>query len=89
MLHEGVTPLRQLPFRIRRNVRQSFEAGGLRDVLHGLADQRLLGTELPEDRDLVYARGIGDAASGGTPEAVLGKDSSRRGKDFVSFHGPG
>jgi hypothetical protein len=43
---------------------------------------------LAEERDLIYARGIGDAAGGGTAEAMLGEDSGGGCKDCVTvIHG--
>ena len=90
MLNEGLAPFSELAFRVGRRLWKRREVRRLREVLHRFADQRFLGTKLAEDRDLVDARGIGDASSSRAAEAVLCKDAGGCVEDFVSgIHGCG
>jgi hypothetical protein len=59
-------------------------------VLHCGANERFLGPELAEDRDLVYARGIRNATGGRAAETMLREDSGSGGEDCISvIHGQG
>ena len=88
MLDKRFAPLGQLALGVGRDLGEFREAGRLRHVLHGFADQSFLGPELPKDRDLVDARSLGDSPSGRAPETVLREDFGGGGEDFVSaIHG--
>jgi hypothetical protein len=88
MLNERLAPLGELALRIGRDLWKFGQPGRLRHVLHCFAQQRFLGPELAEDRDLVDAGRVGNAPSGRATETVLREDFGSGGKDFVSaIHG--
>src|SRR5690349_6701249 len=90
VLNERRTPFSELALRIDWSLRQRGQVRRLRQMLHRFADQRFLGTELPENRDFIDAGGISNAACRGTAEPVLGEHPGSRVEYFVSsIHGRG
>ena len=55
--------------------------------MHGLSNQLLFGPELAEEGVLIDTGGVGNATSGRSAKAVLRKDVSSGGQNFIpAFH---